>query len=247
MADFIEDNDSGPEGGIGGGVMSLIDHLQELRRRLIICIIAVAITSSGCYYYAAKLVHLATVNAGKLYYLSPSEAFFTYLKVSVFAGFVVALPVLLYQLWAFIAPALTGRERKSAVVFIPAAVLLFFTGLGFSYKFVLPAGIKFFMGFATEDLQPLFSLGQYISFVISFLLPFGFVFELPLIIMVAAKFGFISSSFLVTKRKVVLVLSFVAGAVIAPSPDVFSQSMVAVPLLALYEFSILIVKYVMRK
>jgi len=246
MADFVPDNDSrGKE--VALGVMSLVDHLQELRRRLIIAIITVAITSSGCYYYAPKLVRLATAGAGKLYYLHPAEAFFTYLKVSVFAGFVVALPVILYQAWAFIAPAITNKERKGAIILVPAAVLLFFTGLTFSYKFVLPVGIKFFLGFSNEDLQPLFSIGQYISFVISFLLPFGVVFELPLVIMVAAKFGLISSRFLVAKRKAVLVLAFVVGAVIAPSPDVFSQSMVAVPLVALYEISILIVRYVLQK
>jgi sec-independent protein translocase protein TatC len=227
--------------------MSLVDHLQELRRRLIISLIAVGITSLGCYVYAAELTHLITAPAGKLYYMNPSEAFFAYLQVSVFAGFLLALPVVLYQVWAFVVPALTNQERKASIILVPASVILFFLGLIFSYAFVLPAGIRFFMGFANEDLQPLFSLGQYLSFVISFLLPFGFVFELPLVILVLAKLGLITSRFLSQKRKVVLVLSFVVGAVIAPSPDVVSQTLVAVPLLVLYEISIIIVKFVLRK
>lgn len=228
------------------GQMSLTDHLQELRKRLIICIITLAITSLACYFYAAQLVHLITAPAGKLYYMNPAEAFFTYLEVAVFVGFLLDLPVILYQVWAFVIPALTKRERKASFFLVPASVILFFIGLAFSFYLVLPAGIKFFLGFGTEELQPLFSLGQYMSFMISFLLPFGFIFELPLFIIVATKLGLVHSKFLVTKRKMFLVLAFVVGAVISPSPDVLSQTMVAVPLVVLYEASILIVKYVIH-
>jgi sec-independent protein translocase protein TatC len=229
------------------GEMSLVQHLEELRRRIIIIVVAVAIGATACYFYAAELVQFITAPAGKLYYLNPAEAFFSYLKVSFFAGFLLALPVVLYEIWAFTVPALTTTERKAGVVLVPASVLLFFVGLAFSYFFVLPAGIKFFMGFATDSLQPLFSIGQYLSFVISFLLPFGFIFELPLFVLVLAKLGVISSAFLTAKRKVVVVLSFVIGAVISPTPDVFSQCMVAVPMVVLYEISILVVKYILRK
>jgi sec-independent protein translocase protein TatC len=229
------------------GEMSLVDHLQELRRRLLIIIVAVMVAGIGCYFYAEQLIHIITAPAGKLYYMNPAEAFFAYLKVSFFAGLLIALPVVTYQLWAFIVPALTNNERTASLILVPASVMLFFIGLAFSYFFVLPAGIQFFMGFATADLQPMFSLGQYLSFVISFLLPFGLVFELPLIILVVAKLGLVSSAFLVSKRKIVLVLSFVVGAVISPTPDVFSQTMIAVPIIILYEISILIVKYILRK
>lgn len=227
--------------------MSLVDHLQELRKRLITVIIAVVVGSTVCYFYAAELVHFITAPAGKLYYMSPGEAFFSYLRVSFFAGFLLALPVVLYQVWAFIVPALSHKERFASFILVPASVLLFLIGLTFSYIWVLPAGIKFFMGFATEDLQPMLSLGQYLSFVISFLLPFGFIFELPLLIVVLAKFGIIGSEFLTSKRKHILVLSFVVGAIISPTPDVFSQTMVAVPIIVMYEISRLIVKYVLRK
>ncbi len=232
---------------INAGNMSLIAHLQELRKRLIIMIIAVVVCSTACYFYAAELVHIITAPAGKLYYMNPAEAFFSYLKVSFFAGFLLALPVVLYEVWAFVVPALTSKERTATVILVPTSVVLFFVGIIFSYYLVLPAGIKFFMGFATDDLQPLFSLGQYLSFVISFLLPFGFIFELPLFILVLAKVGIINSKMLVAKRKVVLVMTFVIGAVISPTPDVFSQTMIAVPMLVLYEISILVVKYLLRK
>ncbi|SDF49809.1 twin-arginine translocase subunit TatC [Sporomusa acidovorans] len=227
--------------------MSLIGHLEELRRRLITMIAAIAIGSTACYFYAAEITALITAPAGKLYYMNPSEAFFTYLKVSFFAGFLLALPVVMYQLWAFIVPAMTNNERKAGIFLVPVSIIFFFIGLIFSYYLVLPAGIKFFMGFATENLQPMFSIGQYLSFVISFLVPFGFIFELPLFILVLAKLGIINSRFLVAKRKMVLVLSFVLGAAISPTPDVVSQTMVAVPVVLLYEISIVIVKYILRK
>lgn len=227
--------------------MSLVDHLQELRKRLIICLISVAITSTACYFYAAQLVQIITAPAGKLYFMNPAEAFFAYLKVSLFAGLLLALPIVLYHVWAFIIPALTTKERSAAVILVPMSVLLFFLGLTFSYYLVLPAGLNFFMSFATDTLQPMISLGQYLSFVISFLLPFGCVFELPLFIIVLAKLGLINSLFLKSKRKLVLVLAFVVGAVISPTPDVFSQTMVAVPIILLYEISLLIVKYVLKK
>ena len=229
------------------GAMSLIGHLEELRRRIIVIIAAIATGSIVCYFYAAEITALITAPAGKLYYMNPAEAFFTYLKVSFFAGFLCALPIVMYQLWAFIVPAMTNKERSAGIFLVPASIILFFIGLIFSYYLVLPAGIKFFMGFATDNLQPMFSIGQYMSFVISFLLPFGFIFELPLFILVMAKLGIISSAFLTAKRKLVLVMSFVIGAVISPTPDVFSQTMVAVPVILLYEISILIVKYVLRK
>ena len=229
------------------GEMSLVGHLEELRRRLIICLIAVGISSVASYFYAQELVHFITAPAGKLYYMNPAEAFFTYLKVAFFTGFLVSLPVILYQVWSFIVPALTNNERTAVNLLVPVSVVLFFIGLAFSYYFVLPAGIKFFMGFATEDLQPMFSLGQYLSFVIAFLVPFGFIFELPLFILVLAKLGFIGSGFLIAKRKLVLVLSFVVGAIISPTPDVFSQTMIAVPIILLYELSVFIVKYILRK
>ncbi|WP_378956037.1 twin-arginine translocase subunit TatC [Pelosinus sp. sgz500959] len=249
MSEIINhDNDEEPlENDVKDDKMSLIDHLQELRKRLITAIIAVVIGSTICYFYASDLVHFITAPAGKLYYMSPGEAFFTYLRVSFFSGFLLALPVVLYQVWAFIVPALSKKERLASFILVPASVLLFLIGLAFSYVWVLPAGIKFFMGFATEDLQPMLSLGQYLSFVISFLLPFGFIFELPLLIVVLAKFGIIGSEFLTAKRKHILVLSFVVGAIISPTPDVFSQTMVAVPIIVMYEISRLIVKYVLRK
>lgn len=229
------------------GDMSLVDHLQELRGRMIKAVIAIFIGFIVSYFYAEQLINFITAPAGKLYYMSPAEGFFSYMKISFVTGTLGALPVILYQAWAFLVPALTVHERTALLLLVPASVILFYAGLAFSYFLVLPAALHFFIGFTTDNLQPLLSLGQYLSFIISFLLPFGVIFELPLFLVVLAKVGLISSTFLRSKRKIVVVLSFVLGAVISPTPDVFSQTMIAIPLLLLYEASILVLKHVMNK
>ncbi|GMB02243.1 Sec-independent protein translocase protein TatC [Pelosinus sp. IPA-1] len=240
-------SDTEPMQEITALLISMLDQLQEVRIRLIKIIVAVAVGSGISYFYAAEILQWITVPAGHLYYMNPAEAFFSYLKISFFAGFLLALPVVLYQAWAFIISALKRKECTALAIVVPSSVILFFAGLAFSYYLVLPAGIIFFMGFATENLQPMFSLSEYLSLVISFLLPFGFIFELPLLIMLLANLGIISSMFLISKRKIFLVLAFVMGAVLSPTPDVLSQTMVALPMLILYEISIMIVKYVLRK
>ena len=163
------------------GTMSLVAHLTELRSRLIKCLIAIGLGSCVGYYFIDEIMHYLTLPAGKLYYMQPSEAFFTYLKVAVVAGFLLALPIVFYQVWRFFLPALTAKERMVLGIIVPTSVILFFSGLAFSFFLVLPAGIRFFMGFGNAELEALFSVNKYFDFVITFVLPFGFVFELPLV------------------------------------------------------------------
>ena len=229
------------------GSMSIIAHLTELRKRLIRSLIAIGIGSCVAYYFIEDIMHILTGPAGKLYYMQPAEAFFTYIKVAVFVGFLLALPIVLYQIWRFVLPALIGMERYLISVIVPISLILFLAGLAFSFFFVMPAGIKFLMGFSTEELQPMFSLKQYFDFVIAFLLPFGFIFEMPLAIILLAKVGIISSKFLAKQQRIVIFLTFVVGAIISPTPDVFSQSMIAIPMILLYEISYVIVRFAMKK
>lgn len=229
------------------GNMSLIGHLSELRTRIIWSLVSVGIGSGISYFFIDDIMHYLTLPAGKLYYMQPSEAFFTYLKVAMFAGFLLALPIVFYELWRFVLPALTMRERTALGIVVPSSVLLFFAGLAFSFFFVLPAGIRFFMGFGNPELQPLFSIDKYFDFVIAFVLPFGVVFELPLVLVILAHLGFVSSAFLRKKRRIVIFLSFVVGAVVSPTPDIFSQTMIAVPVMLLYEVSLFIVRYILKK
>ena len=179
--------------------------------------------------------------------MQPAEAFFTYIKVAIFVGFLIALPVVLYQIWRFVLPALIGMERYLLSVIVPVSLILFLAGIAFSFFLVLPAAVKFLVGFSTQELQPMFSIKQYFDFVIAFLLPFGFIFELPLAIVLLAKVGIVSSKFLAKQQRIVIFLTFVIGAVISPTPDIFSQCMIAIPMILLYEISYVIVRFGMKK
>lgn len=229
------------------GSMSIIAHLTELRKRLIRSLIAIGVGSCIAYYFIEDIMHLLTGPAGKLYYMQPAEAFFTYIKVAIFVGFLIALPVVLYQIWRFVLPALIGMERYLLSVIVPVSLILFLAGIAFSFFLVLPAAVKFLVGFSTQELQPMFSIKQYFDFVIAFLLPFGFIFELPLAIVLLAKVGIVSSKFLAKQQRIVIFLTFVIGAVISPTPDIFSQCMIAIPMILLYEISYVIVRFGMKK
>lgn len=225
----------------------LRDHLQEFRKRLIICLVVVAIAALACYNYVDDIIALLSGPAGKLYFMNPSEVFFTYMEIAIYAGILFTLPVLLYEVWAFVAPALWPEERRAVLVILPTAVILFYVGLVFAYYLVIPAAVTFFMGFATQTLQPMFSLESYLSFILALTLPFGFIFELPLIVVFLAKIGLVTGDFLKGKRKILIVIAFIFAAVVSPTTDIFTQTMIAVPLIVLYEISLFIVCKVMHK
>ena len=227
--------------------MTLVGHLGELRRRIIVAVVAIVVGALAAYYYIDELMRFVTAPAGKLYFMSPAEGFFAYLKLAVFAGFMLALPVVLWQVWAFVAPALTSGEKKWAFIMVPGAVALFFTGVAFAYLLVWPAAVNFFLGFGSESLQPMLSLGQYLSFLLSFILPFGIIFNLPLALLVLAKMGIISSRFLAKQRRMMILVAFIIGGIITPTPDIFTQTMMAIPIILLYEASIWAVKILLRK
>ena len=225
----------------------LRDHLQEFRKRLIICLVVVAIAALACYNYVDDIIALLSGPAGKLYFMNPSEVFFTYMEIALYAGILFTLPVLLYEVWAFVAPALWPEERRAVLVILPTAVILFYVGLVFAYYLVIPAAVTFFMGFAKQTLQPMFSLESYLSFILALTLPFGFIFELPLIVVFLAKIGLVTGDFLKGKRKILIVIAFIFAAVVSPTTDIFTQTMIAVPLIVLYEISLFIVCKVMHK
>ncbi|WP_127135743.1 twin-arginine translocase subunit TatC [Veillonella sp. 3913] len=226
--------------------MSVVDHLSELRTRLVIAIVAIIIGTLGAYYYVEDILQILVAPAGKLYYTKPTEAFFTYMKISLVAGCIVSSPVWFYQIWAFIVPALSKGEKKVTFMVVPTAVVLFVVGVLFSYYLVLPMAIQFFIGFGTDELQPLFSIGQYIDFVIAFILPFGITFELPLILIALGILGILSSDRLREYRKMFILLAFIIGAAISPTPDMLSQTMIAGPMILLYEISYGVLRYIVK-
>ncbi len=226
--------------------MSVVDHLSELRMRLVVAIVAIIICTLGAYYYVEDILQILVAPAGKLYYTKPTEAFFTYMKISIVAGCIISSPIWFYQIWAFIVPALSKGEKKVTFMVVPTAVTLFVVGVLFSYYLVLPMAIQFFIGFGTDELQPLFSIGQYIDFVIAFVLPFGITFELPLILIALGVMGILSSNRLRQYRKIFILVAFVVGAAISPTPDMLSQTMIAGPMILLYEISYGVLRYIVK-
>lgn len=226
--------------------MSMLEHLTELRQRILRSIMAIAIGSAAAYGFLDEIVAWLMEPAGKLYYMQPAEAFFVYAKVVIFSGFLFALPVIFYQAWAFLLPALTMRERLLLSVLVPVSVLLFASGMLFAFKLVLPVAMSFFLGMGSVDFQPFLSAGSYFDFIMTFVIPFGLLFEMPLIMLVLAWLGIITSAMLAAKFRIVIMVCFVLGALFTP-PDVISQCMLAVPMILLYGIGYLAVKYILRK
>ncbi|MBW1968261.1 MAG: twin-arginine translocase subunit TatC [Deltaproteobacteria bacterium] len=219
-------------------------HLEELRRRLIVCFIAVGIGFVLSYGFKEKLFQILTrplisvmKTGDKLIFTGLPEAFFTYLKVAFLSGIILATPIIFYEFWMFVAPGLYNKEKRLMFPIVFLSSLFFVGGSFFGYFIVFPYGFKFFLGFASEIIQPLPSMREYLSFASKLLLAFGLVFELPLVITFLAKLGMVSVSFLKKNRKYALLLFFVGAAILTP-PDVVTQVMMALPLMVLYEISI---------
>lgn len=219
-------------------------HLEELRKRLITSFIAVAIGFAISYFFKEKLFVILTrplINAmgsnGSMIFTGLPEAFFTYLKVSLLSGLMVASPMLLYQFWMFVAPGLYRKEKRILLPIVFLSTIFFVGGSLFGYFIVFPWGFKFFLGFASETLQALPSMREYLAFSAKLLLAFGLVFELPLVLTFLARLGVVSVDFLKKNRKYA-VLIFFAGAAMLTPPDVVTQIMMAMPLMVLYEISI---------
>ncbi len=219
-------------------------HLEELRQRLLVCFIAVGIGFVLSYGFKEKLFDILTrplisvmQTGDKMIFTGLPEAFFTYLKVALLSGIMLAAPVILYQFWMFVAPGLYNKEKRLLVPIVFLSSFFFIGGALFGYFIVFPFGFKFFLGFASETIQALPSMREYLGFASKLLLAFGLVFELPLVITFLAKLELISVEFLKKNRKYALLLFFVCAAIITP-PDVVTQIMMALPLMALYEVSI---------
>jgi len=220
-------------------------HLEELRKRLIVCFTAVGIGFVLSYGFKEKLFQILTrplisvmQTGDKLIFTGLPEAFFTYLKVALLSGMILATPVIFYQFWMFVAPGLYQKEKQHMIPIVFLSTFFFVGGSFFGYFIVFPYGFKFFLGFASEIIQPLPSMREYLSFASKLLLAFGLVFELPLIITFLARLGMVSVSFLKKNRKYALLLFFAGAAILTP-PDVVTQVMMALPLIVLYEISII--------
>ena len=220
-------------------------HLEELRKRLIICFIAIGVGFVLSYGFKEKLFQVLTyplINVmkpgDKLIFTGLPEAFFTYLKVAFLFGIILATPVIFYQFWRFVAPGLYDKEKRLIFPIVILSTVFFVGGAFFGYFIVFPFGFRFFLGFASDIIRPLPSMREYLSFSSKLLLAFGLVFELPLVITFLAKIGIVSVDLLRKNRKYAILIIFTAAAILTP-PDVATQIMMALPLMVLYEISII--------
>jgi sec-independent protein translocase protein TatC len=220
--------------------MSFLDHLEELRKRLLVAIVAVAVGFLVCWAFAepifGKLQEPLTKflpPGDKLAYTRLTAPFFLYMKVAFFAGLFLAAPVVLHQLWMFIAPGLYKRERRMAAPFIIFGTVFFVIGGYFGFRFLLPATCSFFVE-TGKQFKQMVTVDDYFSFASTIILACGLVFETPILIFFLARLGIVTPAFLMQKFKWAVVLSFIIAAVVTPTPDMVTQAALAIPMILLY-------------
>ncbi len=235
--------------------MAISEHLGELRKRLMIAALSWLVAFIGCYSvgeklfeYIAQPVRQALPEGSSLVFINATEPFFTILKVAALAGLVVAFPIILWQLWSFISPALYGHEKRLAIPFVFFSTLCFGTGTYFGFTLVFPMIFSFLVTYGTSvgGINAMLSMGAYLTLASRLLIAFGLVFELPIVIFFLARLGIVDHKWLAKNRKFALLLAFIMGAVLTP-PDVFSQASIALPFIVLYEVGIIVARLFGKK
>lgn len=238
----------------------LTEHLGELRRRIFVSCIAIVVIFVLCFYFSEEIFRLLTAPLRytlklslenpyislipgkyfdhKLNVLRPAEALWTHIKIALISAIVISSPVIFYEAWRFIAPGLLQKEKKYVAPFVFTMTFLFLIGSLFCFVIVLPFAMNFLQNYKMENLQNTWTLGYYIDFCLKFILAFGAVFELPVILVFLTKAGIVTPGSLARNRKYAIVLAFVIAAFLTPTPDAFNQSLMALPMILLYEAGI---------
>jgi sec-independent protein translocase protein TatC len=251
--------------------MPLLDHLEDLRKRIMISLVALAAAFMAAFSFSEEIfgalmfplrysLDLSVTDlrigfitddklqATKLVFLAPAEAFWMNMKVALVAAVVLALPVIFHQFWKFVSPGLLEKEKKYVVPFVLGSTILFLIGASFCFIVVLPFALDFLLNYKVGDfMMPMLSVGAYADFCLKFILAFGAIFELPVLIIVLARLGVVTTDTLKKHRRLAIVLAFVAGAVLTPTPDAFNQTLMAVPIILLYELGIILASIFARR
>jgi sec-independent protein translocase protein TatC len=231
--------------------MGFLDHLEELRWRIVKSLIGVVIGGIICWIFIDPIVNIlikpALDNKLKLQNIRPFGQVFLYMQVAIIGGVVVSFPNILFQIWKFIAPGLYPKERKYIVRIVFFTSFCFFCGIAFAYFVMMPMALSFFASFGTSQIENIISINEYISFIVSVIIGAGVVFELPMVSWFLSKLGILKPAFMRKFRRHAIVAIFILAAFLTPGTDPVSQVILAVPLLFLYEISIWISKIAQKK
>jgi sec-independent protein translocase protein TatC len=227
------------------GEMGLLEHLEELRRRLLYSIAAVIVCSLAAYYFAEEifgflakpLLETLPEMQDKMVFTSLPEVFFVHIKVALFSGIVISVPVLFYQVWRFVVYALHKEEKRLFAPFLLLSSLFFITGAVFCYYVVFPWGFRFFLSYSSESIMPMITLKDYFKLVTRLILVFGCIFEMPILSAFLSRLGLLSPDWMRKNRKYTILFTFIIAAFLTP-PDAVTQLMLAGPMLVLFEVSI---------
>jgi len=229
--------------------LTVLEHLRELRQRLIKSVIAVLITTVLSFIFAKQIFSILILPAGdiNLIFIEMTEMIGTYMKVSLASGIILAMPYLTYHVIMFVSPALTRKEKRYVYLILPWMALMFAAGVTFGYFILIPPATKFLITFGSDIATPQIKIGNYISIVSRLLLAIGLIFEMPVVTTFLARLGIITPKWLSNKRRPAIIFAFILAAIITPTFDPINQCLVAAPLIILYEMSIWLAKLVQRK
>lgn len=251
-------------------LMSFMEHLDELRKKVMVSLVAVCVTFVVAFNYSEQLLEFLMfplrytldfsvrkmymyfaaqdkLQNTKLVFLSPAEGFWMNMKIALVAGLILALPVIFQQLWSFISPGLHRKEKKYVAPFVFVATTLFLIGGSFCFFIVLPFAMGFLLTYKIGDfMMPMLSVGQYVDFCLKFVLAFGLVFELPIFIVFATRMGLVTTKTLAKHRRYAILVAFIVAAILTPTPDAFNQTLMALPMIVLYEVGIIVSRIFIR-
>jgi len=241
--------------GDQGKKLTLLEHLNEFRKRLVIVLLSMALGTAVAFVFHRKIIEILTESVhdilvggdASLIYTQLTETLGVSMKISLMGGFVLALPVVFYQIVMFVSPGLTTRERRYLLMFMPAVVITFTLGVLFGYFVLLPPALRFLLTFDADIATPMITIGNYINVVTRLLFWLGIVFEIPIVIFLLAKLRLVSYKKLASGRKLAIIFAFILGAMITPTFDPINQTLVAVPIFLLYESGIWLAWVARRK
>jgi len=216
-----------------------LEHLEELRSRIIKSLAATAVCTAIAYNFTDPVIVFLSKPVGKFIFLHPTEAFFIRLKISLCLGALAAAPYILFQIWKFVVAALEPSSRNRIFWLLPISYFLFITGFAFGLFVLVPVGVKFLLGYKSDVLSPLISIGTYVNFVGGLCLVLGIVFQMPLVSFFIAKLGIIDAEWLSGKRRIAILVIYILSALLTPGPDPVTAILLAIPTYILYELSVI--------